>query len=377
MKIGIYARALSGQSTGIGTYLRGLVELLPVIAPEHDYFLYSNVEVSFPFNSPPFHTYIDRSFGWVPSAAWLLARGGTLCRRDQLDVFWGTNVLLPRNIPSRVRKVVTVHDIVWRRFPETMRRRGFLMAKVMAENSIRRADVVTVVSKSTGQDVAEYLNVPEEKIKLVYPGIGEEYRTDNRSSAEEYIASKYRCPRKYMAAVGTVEPRKNLGLLVKVLGLLKNRGQLDCPLVIAGANGWRNSALFAEIRDSGLTENDIQFLGYVPQEDLPRLYLGAQLFLFPSLYEGFGFPPLEAMACGTPVIASNARCMPEVLEDAAILHSPFDAESFASSIITIFRDKNVHQRMAALGTQQAHKFRWRNAAATALSEVFGIAAYSN
>jgi glycosyltransferase involved in cell wall biosynthesis len=128
--------------------------------------------------------------------------------------------------------------------------------------------------------------------------------------------------------------------------------------LVAGASGWKNSNLFREIRAAGLTENEIRFLGYLPDEDLPFFYAGAQLFLFPSLYEGFGFPPLEAMACGTPVISSDAKCMPEALGDAAILRSPADAHGFAAAVVKILSDENLRRTLQANGIRRAQEFRW-------------------
>jgi glycosyltransferase involved in cell wall biosynthesis len=228
---------------------------------------------------------------------------------------------------------------------------------MLAEKAIRNCDRIIAISKSTGDDLAEFLGVAPDRIKLVYPGIFEEYRIQDQRGAAEEISLRYGVEPRYMAAVGTVEPRKNLSLLVRVLQLLKRNGRLDCPLLIAGTNGWKNSHLFEEVRESGLTEQEIRFLGYIPSEDLPRFYGGAQVFLFPSLYEGFGIPPLEAMACGTPVIASNARPMGEVLGDAAILEPPWSVERFAEAISRVLADENVRCRMRTRGINRVRAFR--------------------
>jgi glycosyltransferase involved in cell wall biosynthesis len=161
-----------------------------------------------------------------------------------------------------------------------------------------------------------------------------------------------------LATVGFVHPRKNQQFLVGVLRILKNNGQLDCPLLVVGAIGWKNSPLFREIRAAGLTENDIRFLGYVPDEDMPLLYAGAQVFLFPTLYEGFGIPPVEAMACGTPVIASDAPCMPEVLGDAAILEPLTSHERFATAIRRVLTDNQLREALRTKGIQRAQSFRY-------------------
>ncbi len=357
MRIGIDARPLTMRRTGIGNYVHGLVQLLPQIAPEHDYFLYSNREIRSPLSSGVWRERSDRAFRFCPGSFWLAARGGRLARKDRLDVFWSTAAMLPPGIPDGVLKIITVYDLVWLRFPETMPRYTRFVQQVFAEKAISSADIIVVISRSTGEELTRRLGVPNEKIRLVYPGISESYNPQDPEKAAEYISNKYGVPRRYLAAVGTLEPRKNLKLLVEVLRILKSKGQLDCPLLVAGAGGWKNSQLFREIQAAGLTKREIRFLGYLPDEDLPFFYAGAQLFLFPSLYEGFGIPPLEAMACGTPVIASNAQPMPEILGDAAILEPPANAERFTAAIRRVLADVNLRFAMRNEGIARAQMFR--------------------
>jgi glycosyltransferase involved in cell wall biosynthesis len=265
-------------------------------------------------------------------------------------------------MPTGVLKVITVHDLAWLFYPETIAHYTLLAQRLFAGKAIQYADKIITVSRSTGDDLIRVLGVPASRIHLVYPGISENYRPRDPAQAAEYISRKYDIAAHYMAVVGTVEPRKNLALLVDVLRILKGRRELHCPLVVAGADGWKSSLLFRKIQSAGLTEEEIRFLGYLPDEDMPSLYAGARLFLFPSLYEGFGFPPLEAMACGTPVIASNARCMPEVLGDGAILLDPMDAGGFALWAARLLSDENLRRSLSAAGIQQAQKFRWERCA---------------
>ena len=357
MRIGIDARPLGPQRTGIGNYVYGLVQQLPRVAPEHDFLLYSNREIHSTDSEKNVWRRVDSRFRRIPGTLWLLGRGGRLARRDKLDVFWSTAAVLPLWIPKDVLKVVTVYDLVWRRFPETMEVLNLWNQRMVSEPAIRGCDRIVVISHSTGSDLTKFLGVPPERISLVYPSSFEEFKLHDPCASADHISRKYGVPQRYMAAVGTVEPRKNLSLLVRALQLLKRNGRLHCPLLIAGAKGWKNSHLFGEVRESGLTEKEIRFLGYMPNEDLPLFYAGAQVFLFPSFYEGFGIPLLEAMACGTPIIASNAEPMPEVLGDAGILEPPYSAERFAESMTKVLADGNLRCRMREQGINRVKTFR--------------------
>lgn len=357
MRIGIDARPLSKQRTGIGNYVQGLVELLPRVAPQHEYFLYSNREIDSRFPEELYRRKFDQAFRWCPGAFWLLARGAHFARRDMLDVYWATQAVLPPQLPSGVLKIVTVYDLVWLRCPETSTRYNLLVQRVCARKAIADADHVVVISRSTQDELIQTLGVPREKTKLVYPGIADRYTVQDHAMAAEYISRKYGVPRRYLATVGIVHPRKNQQFLVRVLGILKKNGQLDCPLLVVGPMGWKNSPLFREIQAAGLAESDIRFLGFVPDEDMPLFYGGAQVFLFPTLYEGFGLPPVEAMACGTPVLASDAPAMPEVLGDAAILKPLASAEGFAATLVRMLADDGLRGALRMKGILRAQEFR--------------------
>jgi glycosyltransferase involved in cell wall biosynthesis len=369
MRIGIYAQPLSRQLTGIGNYVKGLVELLPRIAPEHEYVLYSNRPTVFSCSDGEFRHQVDWQFRMVPGAIWLLGRGARLARHDRLDVYWATTAILPLGMPHDVLKVVTVYDMVWLRYPETSTRYNVLVQTLCARKAIAEADSVVVISRSVQDELIDALNVPREKINLVYPGVAGCYRPQSHAEAAEYISHKYGVPQRYLATAGIVHPRKNQQFLARVMGILKNNGRLNCPLLVAGSIGWKNSRLFLEIKAAGLTENDIRFLGYIPDEDMPRFYAGAQAFLFPTLYEGFGLPPVEAMACGTPVIASDSPAMPEVLGDAAILLPLADPNGFAAAISAVLSDAQLRKDLRSKGIQRAQHFRYESSSRQLL-EIF-------
>ena len=166
--------------------------------------------------------------------------------------------------------------------------------------------------------------VPAEKALVVYPGLLPEYWPRDSKVAAEQISQKYGTSKKYICAVGTIEPRKNFVTLVETVRILRERDECGVQLLIAGGSGWRNTkaTLCESIARAGLTDREVKFLGYVPEEDLPVLYSGARVFVYPSIYEGFGIPLIEAMACGAPVLASNVSSIPEVVQDAGILVSP-------------------------------------------------------
>lgn len=368
MRIGIDARPLSKQRTGVGNYIQGLVGLLPQVAPQHEYFLYSNRAIDASFVEGPYCRQSDRAFRWCPGSFWLIGRGAHLARRDGLDVYWTSNPILPFRMPVGVRKVITVHDLVWLRCPETMTRYSLLIQTACARRAIADADYIVVVSRSTQDELIQRLGVPKEKTKLVHPGVADRYEAQDHAKAAAYIARKYSVPERYFATVGIVHPRKNHQFLVRVLGILKRNGQLDCPLLVVGPMGWKNSPLFREIQAAGLTESDIRFLGYISDEDMPLFYAGAQVFLFPTLYEGFGLPPIEAMACGAPVIASDAPCMPEVLGDAAILEPLTSPERFATAILRVLADDQLRGALRAKGIQRAQRFRYE----TSVKQLLGL-----
>jgi glycosyltransferase involved in cell wall biosynthesis len=358
MKIGIDALPLRGPRTGIGNYIESLVQWIPEIAPQHEYFLYSNKPIKYAPLSPDklVHERINSSLSFCPGALWLLGRGAALARTDQVDVFWASTSILPIGLPATVLKIITVYDMVWLRYPETTTGYNLFLQKTFARKGIAEADIVIVISQSTQEELIQTLGVAREKTRLIYPSIADRYKPENPQEAAKYISTKYGVPERYMATVGTVEPRKNLKVLIKTLKILKNNGQLACPLLVVGAKGWKNSHLFQEVKDSGLTNVEIRFVGYLPDEDMPFFYSGAQVFLFPSMYEGFGLPPVEAMACGVPVIASNAQCMPEVLGDAAILESLANADGFAAAIVRVQLDEALRHSMRARGIRRAQRF---------------------
>jgi glycosyltransferase involved in cell wall biosynthesis len=362
MRIGIDARQLSQWKGGGSVYVENLVRTLEQIDTESRYYLYSNREFALPFENLRWTKRVDSSFWFVPGSLWLLTAARSMAIEDRLDIFWGPSQALPLRLPSRMGKVLTIYDLVWRLYPETMPLYTLATHRLFYKRWVRTADRVIAISASTAHDLETLLAIPSAKIQVVHLGVRSDYRVRDPQASAQHVARKFGVSENYIFAVGTIQPRKNLKILVKAASTLLKNGAFDSQLVIAGASGWKTSEIYATVQRCGLTPQEVKFLGYVPDEDLPSMYSGARLFVFPSLYEGFGLPLVEAMASGVPIVASDAPPVPEIVEDAAILVRPESAEAFAHAIGRVLADHELRQRLIERGLRRASHFRWETAA---------------
>jgi glycosyltransferase involved in cell wall biosynthesis len=362
MRIGIDARPLSVQAAGVPRVVSSLVRELESIDQENSYYLYSHRDFDLPFENPRWHKRIGSRASRLPSIVWFWMEAKRAILKDNLDVFWSALYIPPLSVPPNVARILTVHDLEWRLHPETMTLRTYYAHLLLVWPSVRQADTIIADSESTARDLRHVLKVPELRIEVIHLGVGPAYKPQDPARAAQYAAGKYRVSKDYALAVGTVQPRKNLVTLVEALKILRDRPEGPFQLIVVGAKGWKNTKLDETIRSLGLGEEDIRFLGVVPEEDLPVLYSGCSLFVFPSLYEGFGLPLVEAMACGVPVVASNTSSIPEVVGDAALLVPPTQPEAFAEAILHVRRDRDLRRTMIEKGLRRAACFRWDKAA---------------
>ncbi len=266
------------------------------------------------------------------------------------DIYHFFNFVVPPRVPGKI--VNTVHDLVYLNFPETMEKRNYRRLKMHLERSCQDADVIITVSETVKQELIDQMNLPKEKIRVVYNGVDQNrFRpvTDRLSGL----------PKDYFLYLGTLEPRKNLLGLLESYRIVKPKIG-DCKLVLGGARGWEYDTIFEKVKEYGL-EQDVVFTGYLPSEDLPKLYSGAKAFVFPSLYEGFGIPPLEAMACGVPVITSDCSCLPEVTGSAAVLVNPKDSEQLADAMERILTESDLRESCIKQGFEHVKQFTWEQA----------------
>lgn len=365
MRIGINVHLLSTTHTGIQHYIRALVPELIAQATSQEIVLYGEPsQLSLPASrqvqwvsaSRPLRSGIQRVL-WEQT---VLPR---LLRQDGIDVFFSPAFILPMRWDGA--GVVTVHDLNFEVSPQTIHpiRRAYL--RRITRWSTHRARKVIAISQSTASDLVSLYSVPSEKVAVIPYGLDSLFTPENAHTLEPMVRQRYSLPERFLLFVGTLEPRKNLPRLLDAYALARQRADLP-PLVLVGAPGWQHERILAQASRLGIAHY-LVFAGYIPREHLPGVYAAASALLYPSLYEGFGLPPLEAMGCGTPVLASEASAMPEVVGDGGILVDPRDVQAIAEGILRITQEEPLRQQVVERGIERAKQFRWEEAARRTLT----------
>jgi glycosyltransferase involved in cell wall biosynthesis len=264
------------------------------------------------------------------------------------DVFHSSNQV--RQPPRRARLTATLYDLTTRLMPEFHTPANIQAERSFTENILSRAAGLIAISENTRSDAIRMLGLEPGKITTIYPGVAGPY----------FQARPLRRDRRYVLYVGTIEPRKNLDALLDAWRLLSGDLRREFDLVVAGPSGWAKPETRARV------EAETKYLGYVPEVDLPALTAGATAFVYPSLYEGFGFPPVQAMAAGTPVLTSNNSCLPEVVGDAAVLADARSPAEIAAGLTRLLESESLRADLSARGRRRAERFRWENCAAQSL-----------
>ncbi len=374
LRIGIDYTAAVQQRAGIGRYTRNLVRALAAIDRENEYVLFAAVGRGRPVDEDWPSNFRVRS---VPLSDRTMA---ILWHRlrvplpieafiGPVDLFYSPDFVLP---PTRARTVLTVHDLSFVRMPECAdpNLRAYLNKAV--PRSVHRADLVLADSQNTKRDLVELLGVNPQQIEVIYPGVEERFRPIEDQALLENVRRRYDLPARFILGLGTLEPRKNFPRLIEAFASLQVGKFASLHLVIAGRPGWLYEGIFAAVERLGL-EGKVAFPGFIADEDLPALYNLAELFVFPSLYEGFGLPPLEAMACGVPVVASNSSSLPEVVGEAALTVDPMDVKGLAEAMGRLLDDGALRKRMIERGLERARTFTWEGAARKLVSVYNGLA----
>jgi alpha-1,3-rhamnosyl/mannosyltransferase len=264
------------------------------------------------------------------------------------DVFHAGNLV--RQTPRKSRLTATIHDLTAWIMPDVHRRSTLRADQSFEDRILKQADGLIAVSENTRQDAIRMLGIRPEKIRTIHSGVPSEY-----FDATPRVRAK-----PYVLYVGTVEPRKNLGTLLDAWGLLKSDVRERFDLIIAGPEGWHSSDTMARIRA------EASYLGYVPEADLPGLVAGASLFVYPSLYEGFGFPVVQAMAANVAVLSSRTSCLPEIAGDAAVYVDPRSPSEMAAQLTQLTESPEERTRLAQMGRVRAECYRWERCAKESL-----------
>jgi len=281
-----------------------------------------------------------------------------LFRRD-IDIYQFFNFVIPPNISGKV--ITTIHDLTYILYPDTMDVSNRKRLENDMYSTIKRADYIITISESSKKDIIKHLHIDENKIEVIYPGVDETYKKVLSNDEIMAVKNKYNILGKYVLYLGTLEPRKNIETIIRAYNCFKQANKNNIKLVLAGKKGWLYDSIFKLVEEFGL-ENDVIFTDYIADMDKAPLYQGAEIFLFPSLYEGFGIPVIEAMASRTPVITSNSSSLPEVAGDAAIITDPLDYQEISNSIERILNDNELQEKMINEGIKQADKFNWDSSA---------------
>jgi glycosyltransferase involved in cell wall biosynthesis len=359
MQIGLDTVAMKKELYGIGNYIKNLVFALLSTAPEDDYLLVTsrgNREHFAPLGK-------NVSFESCPASrplriCWEQAVLPRILKARNVDLFHGLASVLP--LRTSCRCVATVHDLTTFLAPErhTAARRTYL--RWMIPRACRRADAIIAVSESTRDDLVKFLRVPPGKISVIHLGVAESFRPVEDADTLLQVRRKYGLPEKFILYLGLVEPRKNLGTLVAAYREAEEVNR-EFSLVLAGSLGWDYQPLIRQIRSSAAGDR-ILLPGYIRAEDLPAVYSASSLFVYPSLYEGFGLPVLEAMACGTPVITSNVSSLPEVAGEAALLVDPRSPHELAAAMRKLLANEDVRKSFSERGLVRARSFSWSQTA---------------
>jgi glycosyltransferase involved in cell wall biosynthesis len=357
MRIAIDARFASGKITGVGKYCVRLVESIDAMSVSNEIILLVNSDSILTKNSKIIKTSITPEMHPL-NELWENITLPYYLKKNRINLFHSPAFFLPLFSPG-TKKIVTIHDLAVFKFPETFTYKFSKYLQLMICLSTRFADRIIVDSGAVKKDIIDILKVREEKISVIYPGIDDVFLREGKGEIDKFKEAR-NLTQGFILYAGTIEPRKNLVNLIKAFSILKERG-LKQKLVIAGKRGWLYERIIEEVKRSKF-KGDIVFTDYIFDVDLKLYYSNCDVFVYPSLYEGFGLPTLEALACGAPVVVPDIPVFREVLDESALFVQPESPESIADGIERILTDGNLRERIMGAGRGQVKKYSWNRTA---------------
>jgi glycosyltransferase involved in cell wall biosynthesis len=368
MNVGILAQLLSFREgyrqAGVSRYIEYLLQHLPDVLDTPDRVsAYAGEGAKKPVRIEAFPTNVDFKWTRWPTGKipvrilWEQFAAPFLTAFDGMDLVHGPVNIVP--LGGRVPSVVTIHDLAFLEYPEQYPPMQQRYLEMMTRASVRKACRVITVSEYTGLDVAARLGIPSRKIVVVPNGVSAEFYPRQGTGELDEFRDQLNLPDDFLLFVGTLQPRKNLAGLIRAFAQLPSGERL--PLYVVGGEGWMYSEIFDEVQRLGIAD-EVHFPGYAASETLPLWYSAATAFIYPSFYEGFGLPVLEAMACGAPVVTSNRSSLPEVVGDAGVLTNPDDPDDIASALSELLNDSDKRAALSRSGRERASTFTWNRTA---------------
>jgi glycosyltransferase involved in cell wall biosynthesis len=358
VRVAIDARKL--HDFGIGTYIRNLLRHLARLDKDTEYVLLcrdgdlgvpQQLGANFRAVREPSPNYSLREQIHIPYVLF----------RERPDVYHAPHYVLPPAVPCR--SVVTIHDTIHLNFPQYLPNRGaYAYARALMWTAAKKSDRILTVSESSKRDIIHYFGVAPDKVVVVYNAIDERFGTEPQPEEIARVRERFQLDHGFVLYVGNIKPHKNLVRLIEAFDGLRREGFDDLKLLIIGDEISKWSALRRAVHSHKLHKH-VRFLGFQSDDTLASLYRLAAVFVFPSLYEGFGLPPLEAMASGTPVVTSNLSSLPEVVGDAAVLVDPYDAVDIKDGIKRVLTDPALREDLRRKGLQRAREFSWERSVA--------------
>jgi glycosyltransferase involved in cell wall biosynthesis len=355
VRIGIDTRKLHDH--GIGTYIRNLLRQLARLDKQTEFVLLCRGDDRADLSSlgPNFRPVAEEAGNYsvaeqirIPLALW----------RERVDLFHAPHYVLPALV--RCRSIVTIHDCIHLMFPQYLPSRlALVYARRVIVMAAKRATRVLTVSESSKRDILRFVDIPADKIDVIYNAPDERFAVEPRAEDIERVRERYQLHDEFVLYAGNVKPHKNLARVIEAFNVVRKRGLDRLKLVLIGDEISKYAELRRAVHRHQLHQY-VRFLGYLPEDTLAVLYRLAGVFVFPSLYEGFGLPPLEAMASGTPVVTSNVSSMPEVAGDAAVLVDPYDPTAIANGLYRVLTDKTLQATLRQKGIARAHAFSWED-----------------
>lgn len=369
MRIGIDCRTIlnpdKGEAAGVGHYTYQLVRHLSEHAPKDAEFVFffdekvadaklekfkkEGIEAKF-FPFIQYKTFLPLAYSHFLVTAFL--------RRENLDLLHSPIPHLPLSYNNPA--VVTVHDLAIYKYPKLFPSGQQVSTKVVVPRTLKKAKKIVAVSQATKNDIIELFDIPEDKIEVIYNGLDKRFFERASEKEIEEIKARYNIKKRYILFIGTLEPRKNIERLVEAFNRVRAK-KTDWQLVVAGREGWSAEKIYEKAMSSPYRK-DIIFTGYIAADDVNPLLSGAEIFVSPSIYEGFGMPVTEALAQGLPVITSKYGSLPEVAGKAAILIDPYEVTDIAGAINLLIEDKKFRDEIREIGFKQAQKYSWEKCA---------------